>query len=377
MLYEKFKVKIPNVRVATGLYSHWDSFIKVNTTLKNLITNSRKIKPRDVVLKTKEEVFYVLDKKEGESLISKKIFDWLNRKFKNRERKLGGNGNNMGRTLFKLGLRPLVSYPSRPEKLMKASPNFYVALEKKLKNPKDTIRMKDKEIEHIVFEFEKNRYILSWDPISSKGIFDYDWLELASSRKFVDIVLISYAHLLLPKYKKRTDEIIEYFDNPKRPKIHLEFGLGCKESMLYAIKKFSDCNCCDSWGLNETECIEYFGAKSKNLKDLIEASLKVLEDYEISRVCVHCLEFVFSISRFDIKKEIEALKAACLISSAYTFKKFNLKKARKLEVKLKPKKKKLGKYNFCLIPVPVNPEPKLLTGIGDIFSSVQAVKVLS
>jgi ADP-dependent phosphofructokinase/glucokinase len=177
--------------------------------------------------------------------------------------------------------------------------------------------------------------------------------------------------LLLPEYKKRTDIIVEALEN-KRPKIHLEFGLGCEKSMTYAMEKFTEYAACDSWGLNEKECKIYLKASSENKKDLIESALKAVKEYNLKRICIHSSRFAFSISKYNIKKEIEALATACFVAGLKTFD----KKSLRLQ-KSPPIKKKLDNCNFCLVPSLYNPSPKKLTGIGDVFASIQAVKILS
>jgi len=258
-------LRLPKIKVATGIYSHWDSVIKVNKEVMKWVKNSKKTKPDKIKLKSMNEVIYTLNnaiKKGGkEFLISKEVYNELTSIFPKREMRIGGNGNNMGRTLFFLGLNPLVSYPIRPKKLMEASPNFRVACKNKFKIPKKSIR-NDPEYEHIIFEFKNDRHIFSWDPVSSKGIFDYDFLRFACDSKFTDILILAYAHLILPKYKKRTDNIAEKLKK-KRPKVHLEFGTGCKDSMKYAMEKFSEYDYCDSFGLNEKECKIYFKSNQK------------------------------------------------------------------------------------------------------------------
>lgn len=372
MFYKDLNIN-PKIKVATGLYSHWDSMIKVDKEILKWIKNSKGKKSSKVVLNSIEEIIYTLKNSikngDSESLISKKAYDQLNSLFPKREIRIGGNGNNMGRTLFELGITPLVSYPIRSEKLMKSSPDFKVACKNKFKVPKEAIRQKDPDYDHIIFESDKWRNILSWDLVSSKGIFDENFLRFAFNPKFTDVTIISYAHLLLPKYKKRTDIIVETLEN-KRPNIHLEFGLGCEKSMRYAMEKFTEHNACDSWGLNEKECKIYLKAYSESKKDLIESALKAVKEYNLKRICIHNSRFAFSISKYDIKKEIDALMAGCFFASLKAFDKLGLQKGKII-------KKKLNNYNFCLVPSFFTSKVKKLTGIGDTFAAIQAVKILS
>jgi ADP-dependent phosphofructokinase/glucokinase len=367
MLYRN--LIMPKIKVATGLYSHWDSIIRIDKEILKWIKNSEGVRPNNIVLNSLEEVIYTLKESvkngDSESLITKKVYNELNSLFPKRELRIGGNGNNMGRALFGLGLMPLVSYPIRPEKLMKASPNFKVALGNEFKTPKETIR-NDPEYDHIIFESEKWRNILPWDLMTSQGIFDMDFLKLAFNPTFIDVAIISYAHLLLPRYKKRTDVIVDIIKS-KRPKIHLEFGTGSEESMKYAMKRFSEKEACDSWGLNEKECKIYLKASSESIEDLMEAVLKAAKEYNLKRICVHGSKFAFSISKYDVKKEMEALEAGCFAA---------VKPSDKISQKGCILKKKLSNYNFCLVPSFFNPHLRKITGLGDTFAAVQAVKIL-
>ena len=368
MLYRNFTM--PKVRVATGLYSHWDSIIKVDEKISKWIDDSESVKPKSTVLNSIEEVTYNLKSSNDiESLISKKLYDDLNTMFPKREWRLGSNGNNVGRTLLELGLIPLVSYPCRAEKLMLSSPNFKVALGNKLVIPRKAIRKDDPDYDHIIFESEKWRNIFSWDLMSSQGIFDKDFLKFAFDSKSTDIAIIGYAHLLLPKYKKRTDYLLDFIKK-ERPKVHLEFGSGCEESMKYAMKRFAENEACDSWGMNEKECRIYLKANSDEKEDLIESTFEALKDYNLERICVHSSKFAFSVSKYDSKKEVEALEAATLIAGLRVSDKISLRKEPIL-------KKKLGRYNLCIVPSFFNPYPKRITGVGDTFAAVQAVKILS
>ena len=383
MLYKNLNlnlINIPRVRAATGLYSHWDSVVKINEGILNWIEKAYKEKPKSVILESLEEVAYTINEalKNGgkEFLINEYVYNRLSQFFSKREFRIGGNGYNMGNMLFLAGLTPVVSYPIRSAKLMENSPKFRIVSGNDLKKPKEAMRITDPDYDHIIIELRDSRHILTWDTMTSKGIFDYDFLNFVSSSDNIDILVLAYAHLLLPEYKNRTDEITDFLSK-KRPKVHLEFGLGSTESMKYAMKKFSENKCCDSWGMNEKECKTYLGANSEDKKNLIEAALNAIKEYNIDRVCIHTLDFAFSISKYDMMKEYRALVTACLFAAARTFGDLKLKIAKTLPTTVEPEKDKIEGYNFCLVPSLINKFPKVLTGIGDSFAAIQAVKVLS
>lgn len=371
-MFYRNSIRLPKVKVATGLYSNIDSIVRVGNDTAGWLRNSKSKKPRLETLKSMEEVVYLLKKSSidgnSESFVSKGVYNNLVSLFPKRAIRTGGNGNNMGKALFEQGLMPLVSYPMRPERLMKASENFSVACGNKIKKPIDAIMKGDPDYEHIIFESDKYRSIFSWDMMTTRGIFDEDFLRLAFNPKAIDIVVIGYAHLILPKYKKRTDYLLDSIKD-KRPKVHLEFGLGSEESMIYAMERFSEEEACDSWGMDEKECMIYFKAASENKEDLIEAALRAIKEYNLRRICVHSPKFVFSISKYDPAKESEALAAGCMAAG--------LKAIGRLPTnKIIPVKKRLDGYNFCLVPTFFSPHPNVLTGLGDVLASVQAVKSL-
>jgi ADP-dependent phosphofructokinase/glucokinase len=383
MTYKNININLlslPKVRVATGLYSHWDSVVKINQDILNWTKEAYKEKPKDIILNSLEEVAYTiseaLENGGKEFLVSEDVYKRLNQFFSKREFRVGGNGYYMGNMLFLAGLTPVVSFPTRSKKLMESCPELKVVSGYELKRPKESIRITDLEYDHIIIELENSRHILSWDPPASKGIFDNDFLNFSSRAENIDILILSYAHLLLPSYKSRTDEIIELL-NGKRPKVHLEFGLGSTESMKYAMKEFSENKSCESWGLNEIECKTYLRAHSQSLEDLKESALNAIKEYNIDRICVHTPEFAFSISKYEMVREYRALIIACLFAAARTFGNLKLKVAKTLPTTVEPIKEKIGIYNFCLVPSLINKFPTFLTGIGDSFAAVQAVKILS
>jgi ADP-dependent phosphofructokinase/glucokinase len=370
MFYKNLNIN-PKVRVATGLYSNLDSIVSVDDYVIKWLENSKSTKPKSEILKSMEEVVFVLKKSlrkgDSESFISKDVYKKLNLLFPNRNLRTGGNGNNMGKALFDLGLVPLVSYPVRSEKLMKASKNFNVACGSKIKKPSNAIRKNDPDYDHIIFESEKWRNILSWDLMTTRGFFDEDFLRLAFNPNFTDTAIIGYAHLILPKYKKRTDYLLDFIKK-ERPKIHLEFGLGCEESMRYAMGKFSENEACDSWGMDENECKLYLKTGHET-SDMIEATLEAAKEYNLKRICIHSSRFAFSISKFNVEKEVKALLSAHYFTSIKASDKPGLQKGKII-------KKKIENYSFCLVPSFFIPKPKKLTGLGDTFAAIQAVKIL-
>ena len=154
MIYKNLNInllKLPKVRVATGLYSHWDSVVKINNDILNWVKEVYKEKPKDIILNSLEEVAYTVNEaiqKGGkEFLISKDVYNRLNQFFMKREFRIGGNGFNMGNTLLLAGLTPIVSFPTRPKKLMESSPELNVVVLDFLKKPKQAIRSTDVDID--------------------------------------------------------------------------------------------------------------------------------------------------------------------------------------------------------------------------------------
>jgi ADP-dependent phosphofructokinase/glucokinase len=116
-----------------------------------------------------------------------------------------------------------------------------------------------------------------------------------------------------------------------------------------------------------------------NLRDLIDTSIESIRAYGLKRICVHSIDFAFSVSKYDIKKELEALEMACAVATALTFGSIKdyLNKVKSLpKSSIKPIKKSTDEYNLCVIPTFVNEKPKILTGLGDTFAGTQGVMAL-
>lgn len=383
----------PNLKIATGFYTIWDIFGELNEGVSNWLRNQEKKKPKTELLNTVDEAAYTFNQafESGgrEYLVTEGLQAKLKNIFKINEMRLGGNGYHMGRAIYDLGVIPLVSYPCRPKSIMAASPNFKVACKDGLKTPEQAIVEDDPVYEHLIIEFNKDdqkgihvsgRQIFSYDLMSFQGKFDEHFLSYGFNRNYVDILIFAYAHLLLPKYKERTDVVVDSLSTSKRPKVHFEFGDGSDESVFYAMKKFSDAQCSNSWGFNEKECRKYLGAKSENLDDLKNATLYTAKKYGLERICVHTPDLVFSVSKYNFKKEMEALQKGVQTATALTMGSITkkLSEAAKLpKSKIESKIEKMeGEYNFCLIPTYINMKPIILTGLGDTFAAVQAAVIL-
>ena len=382
-------------RVATGLYVNWDSAVKVDEEILGWLEGVRKAKPESLILEREEEAAYLLDealkKGGGEHLISERLYQRLkDLTYGKVERRLGGNGFNMGRALLELGVRPLVSYPCRPPSIMYASPTFKVAHKGRFRLPSQAIRPGDPEYDHLAFEFSRQpelgieatgRIIFSWDRMSSEGWFDEEFLEFAVKAEHTDVLVLAYAHLLLPAYKKRTDLVADMLEEEaRRPKVHLEFGEGCRESMEYAFKRLTDGGCLDSVGMNERECMEHLGAKSTSLESLVNAAMEALNAYGLERICIHTSDYVFVCSKLDEKLEAEALDSAVKASAAQTLGGEISRNLGKISAFQRSgygfAVRRFEGFRLILVPTYVNPSPKILTGLGDVFTAVQAVRAL-
>lgn len=382
MIYKNINVNLlslPRLEVACGLWTHWDSVVKISTDILSWIESTYKEKPKYAVLESLEEVAYTLDNaiKSGgkEYLITEDTYVKFRSILKRRELRLGGNGFNMANMLFLAKTNPIVSCPTRSRKLMQSMPKIRVVEGDSLKEPLDTVRLIDQDYEHMIIEMAGDRHILTWDPVASEGLFDNDFLSYSTSANNVDMLLLSYAHMMLPAYKRKTDEIADLL-KMKRPKVHLEIGLGSRESMEYAMKKLSENELVDSWGMNDAECREYLDS-GPELDDMQEAAMEAIDEYNLGRICVHTPEFAFTISKYDLEKEYRALATACVYAAARSAGDMRLDIAKNLPTaSIEPQKKNFGKYSFCLVPCLVNKFPKISTGIGDGFAAINALKAL-
>ena len=378
------------VKAATGLYVNWDTVARVDEKTLFWLKSTNKEKPRDVILRKETELAYALELalQEGgrEYLVSKSLYDKVNRLFPKRERRLGGNGFNMGRALMMLGLHPLVAYPCRPKDIMYHSPPFKVATRRGTSTPREAVEKGDPSYDHIIFEMTKKssivpgKLIFSWDPMSWNGLWDHSFLEQAFNSEDTDVLCLGYAHLLLPSKNKKTDELVDRLSHQDRPMVHLEVGEGSFGSMNYAIRKFVEAGCVDSIGLNEKECVKYLGAKSEDLNNLRDSAIEAAQKFDINRICVHTQNQVFSISRIDTKREVEALRTGGAVASSLTFgarAEAVLPRVRRWFSGQKPVKKRFGKFGFCCLHSFVNKQPQVLTGLGDSFAACQAVVALS
>ncbi len=382
------------VRVATGLYVNWDSALKVDEEVLAWAEASSTRPPRGSTLRDEGEAAYLLmeavRKGGGEHLISEELYRRLKELFSWKiERRLGGNGFHMGKALLELGVRPLVSYPCRPKAIMYSSPTFKVAHKGRFRVPSEAVKPEDPEYDHLSFEFTANpglgieetgRLILSWDRMSSEGWFDEEFLEFALNSAHTDLLVFAYAHLLLPNRRERTDFLADELEDRRRPKVHLEFGEGCSESMKYAMERLADGGCVDSWGLNERESVEYLRAASGSLEDLAQAGFNALKAYGLERVCIHTSRFTLACSRLEPEAEFKALTSACKAAAALTMGGSLMDNFRRVErlprCDVRARAEKAEGLSLVVVPTYWNSSPKVLTGLGDCFSAVQAVVAL-
>jgi ADP-dependent phosphofructokinase/glucokinase len=351
------------------MYSHWDSILRVDSNVLKWISNTKKSRPKQVLSSAGQAAFSLNESMtcgDTENLITEGLYRKLHKLFPKRSISLGGNGNNMGRALVKYGITPLVSYPSRPKRLMLACESFNIASKGRLVSPSNAVRKCDRDYDHIIFEHKNWRNIMAWDPSAFRGKFDEDFLRLALDKKSTDVALISYAHMLLPKFRKRTDHVLKMVAK-SRPFVHLEFGKGNEESMLYAIEKFSEKGACDSWGMDESECMLYFKSGCSQ-HGMIQATVKACRDYGVGRICVHSPKFVFSVSRNSFRKESDALTAGCIAAA--------IEAGNLMVRRQKPKLRRIGPYNMCMVPTSYTPNPIKITGLGDVFTAISVVKSL-
>ena len=325
------------------------------------------LSPSKEILSEPGEVLHIL-KQEGDSehLITKELFEFLKKRFKGK-RKIGGNAGNAAMILSELGIPCVLSCPSRPETIMDMLGRYKgvrVVREGCFISPPKAAKS-DSEFEHLSFEKEGYRKIFTFDPVSFGCVLDEDFWEKINS---ADLLWLCGFHLVSEKYKHKVDVISDMLEEAGC-KIHLELGDGT-ETVRYAISKFVDSGVLHSLGMNEIET-KFIGFKGDPLEhtDFFSEFMKA---GGLERLTIHSKEYRLTFFRKDREKNMKAGEESVRISAARAFGNIreNLERISKLK---RYRLKRVRGKNFILIPAYVTPKPKVITGLGDTCSIVDAV----
>ena len=353
------------MNVFLGLFTNLDSIIKHYDTRK--FKGIEPLKPSKGVLSKLGEVVYVLKQRgDSEHLISKGLFEFLNKNFDG-EKKIGGNAGNAALILSELGIPCLLSCPSRPKTMMDMLSKYKgvkMAKGRGFVNPLEAVR-DDPEFEHLSFEREDYRKIFTFDPVSFECVLDKDFWEKISS---ADLLWLCGFHLVSEKYGHKVNVISDMLEESKC-KVHLELGEGT-ETIRYAIKKFVNSGVLHSLGMNEIET-KFIGFEGDPLEDTDFFS-EFMKAGGLERLTIHSKEYRLTFFRKNREKNMKAGEESLKLSAAKTFGSMrkNLEGVSKLE---RYKLKKIEGKNFVLIPAYMTPKPKVLTGLGDTCSIVDAL----
>jgi len=353
------------MKIFLGLFTNLDSIITNYDTGK--FEGIEPVKPSKEILSEPGEVVYVLKQKhDSEHLIDKKLFEFLKRNFGGRK-KIGGNAGNASVILSELGIPSILSCPLRPRSIMEILSKYKgIKLTNKtgFVDPIETIR-DDLEFKHMCFEEKDHRKIFTFDPPSFDCMLDENFWEKIN---FADILWLCGFHLVSQKCKNKVDSISDMLAEAKC-KVHLELGEGT-ETIRYAIGKLIDNGVLHSLGMNELET-KFIGFEDNPLENT-EFFTEFMKTNNLERLTIHSKEYRFTLFQKDREKNIKAGEESVKLSAARTFGniKKNLDKVSKLE---RYKLKKIKNRNFVLIPAYVTPRPKVLTGLGDVCSVVDAL----
>ena len=340
-----------NKKIYTSLFVHWDLIAK--TKLK-----TKPVKPCSEKLTRPQEISYVL-KQEGdkEYPITEELFNTVKEKLKG-EMRIGGNAGNASVSLGELSIPSVLSSPIRPKSLMRKLSEYPIKLISNNKETKPVLcSRKDPEFIHIIFEEKNQRKIFTYDPMCEELWLDYDFWPAV---KNADLLFLSGFHLVDRKYEKNLKYILDILQERKY-KTHLELAHGKKDTHLI-IKKLLDYDCVDSLGLNQDE-LYVLGLKSKSIEDIKLFCSGFMKEYNVQRLCIHTSEYRLVFFRKNPEKNLKASQLSSLVCAAKTT--GNIKNLRKASLfgnsEIKPEKGK----NYFLLPVKKNPNPKIITGLGD------------
>lgn len=353
-----------NKKIFVSLFVHWDLITKT-------FPKAVPIRPKKETLDSLEEINWILQQKgDLEFPITQKLFNAL--KSVPGELRIGGNAGNASVSLGELGISSILSSPIRPASLMKKLSEYPIKViaDGKEVRPFQSIRS-DPEFTHIILEQRNCRKIFTYDLMVKELWLDYDFW---NPPKDPDLLFLSGFHLVESNWKEKVKFIRDILENRKY-KTHLELAYGRKntKSIIHELLSY---HCVDSLGLNQDE-LWILGHESRDTEEIKSFCLEFLKDFSLQRLCLHSKNYRMVFFKNDFKKNFNASKLSVEICAAKTFGKISektLEMARKL--KFSGVKTEKGK-NYFLLPTLKNPNPELVTGLGDTAGITEFVFSMS
>jgi ADP-dependent phosphofructokinase/glucokinase len=101
-------------------------------------------------------------------------------------------------------------------------------------------------------------------------------------------------------------------------------------------------------------------------------AIRLAEDYELERICIHADEWAFAVTRGDAERELEALEMGCLLASAraahgYFATPKTLPDGAQLCTPPLPPSQPRGGWSVVCCPAPYLEKPAATIGLGDTF----------
>ncbi len=356
------------MRIFIGLFAHWDSIIRV----KDGFLISNETKPADPNRKLSEiaEVNHVLRRRgDSESLITEKLYNELKKLFPERERRPGGNAANAAVALGELGRECVLSCPARPKSLMMNLAGYPISLayQGSFVNPLKT-KFDANEFEHICFEAQGYKKIFTYDTMTEEFWLDSHFWDIVQK---ADFLYLCGFHLVNEKYSHKIDYVADLLES-RTFKTHMELGRGTR-TIQYAIKKLLEKNCIDSLGMSEDE-LELLGIQGSPVQ-IKEQALEFLNSYGLERLALHTRRYRLTVTKGDVRRNITAAEYSMQVSAARTLGSISRNMDKAKSFPLTRIKSERGK-NFLILPVYRNPAPRVVVGLGDTSSIIDATIAL-
>ncbi len=340
-------------KIFIGLFNNWDSIISL----------------RDVDFQEWNRKYdnlkkFMESRVDGELIINKDEFSFLEKRTRRRVRFLGGNAGNAAECLGEAGLKPVLSCPMRSKTMLSylSAKGVLIAEEDKIKSPLDC-RPNNKEYEHIAIENEGCRHLFTYDPVTERLEIDYDFF---SGLKSADLLWISGFHLVSLDFKDKIKEVGDLLED-RMFQIHMELGKGT-DMMKFAFEYLVKKNAINSLGFNDSE-ISVLGTEPHKI-DMEDGLGWISEKNGIEKVTLHTKNFISTYSIGMNDKFIKATEKAVMLTAAKSFGVINNESKTLAESLRTSEIKRTVKEKFCIIPTRINPAPKKVTGLGDCFSAL-------